>query len=658
MTSSPQIKKTFAWTGKNPADLVNAEVLLNLLPGPAIIIDKTKEIILLANATFIRLVGYSEEEIYTHPLDQFVLGFQTDLLQTGENFSGVIKRRNRTSLSVSFRIQAVDQEEAKLVVVFKNPESDLEVKSVNPVHEQMLENLLELISCSDSEELDISIKTALEVFSTMVGTNLMCLYQANSDSPGLRKVITCEPITIFPDEIPSTDLIRLSGASMWIPGAPVQTEIHRAGRVADLKYVASIPLGQSGALSGLLVLGGAGRMPPANLGSLLQFLSSLISTKTQHFILDENSRDRIYELENQNNVLTELFNVAQEGIIILSSNLAIARMNSAAEFMLGYAETEVQGQLVENILIGPDGLIRALEKANEGIPFHNLGTVHIHRRSGQSFPANLQVIPVMKDGELFAVLIFISDVSQNEQIKARTQQLEHRAVLGEFTAVFAHEVRNPINNISTGLQLLSTLLKTDDPNQDIINRMLGDCNRLNQLMESVLSFSRPLETKFEPVDLSLLLQRILDRWRPRLAKVNVELFFQPVSNLPKILGDIRSLEQVFTNLVSNAVEAMSKNGGMLAIRINKYDQIPNTPQIEVGITDSGPGIPDEIKGRLFEPFVSNNPRGTGLGLAITKRIVTAHRGSISVDTFPGGTVFRVYLPTVNGEVNEHNNTDR
>jgi len=333
-------------------------------------------------------------------------------------------------------------------------------------------------------------------------------------------------------------------------------------------------------------------------------------------------------------------------------------MNSAAEFMLGYAETEVQGQLVENILIGPDGLIRALEKANEGIPFHNLGTVHIHRRSGQSFPANLQVIPVMKDGELFAVLIFISDVSQNEQIKVRTQQLEHRAVLGEFTAVFAHEVRNPINNISTGLQLLSTLLKTDDPNQDIINRMLGDCNRLNQLMESVLSFSRPLETKFEPVDLSLLLQRILDRWRPRLAKVNVELFFQPVSNLPKILGDIRSLEQVFTNLVSNAVEAMSKNGGMLAIRINKYDQIPNTPQIEVGITDSGPGIPDEIKGRLFEPFVSNNPRGTGLGLAITKRIVTAHRGSISVDTFPGGTVFRVYLPTVNGEVNEHNNTDR
>ncbi|MCC6148529.1 MAG: hypothetical protein IT308_13300 [Anaerolineaceae bacterium] len=160
------------------------------------------------------------------------------------------------------------------------------------------------------------------------------------------------------------------------------------------------------------------------------------------------------------------------------------------------------------------------------------------------------------------------------------------------------------------------------------------------------------------MDLILLLQRILDRWRPRLASANVELFFQPVHDLPKILGDIRSLEQVFTNLVSNAVEAMSKEGGTLAIRLNRYDQIPNTPQVEIGITDSGPGIPDEIRRRLFEPFVSNNPRGTGLGLAITKRIVTAHHGNVTVDSFPGGTVFRVYLPVVNGEGNEHNHFDR
>jgi signal transduction histidine kinase len=120
---------------------------------------------------------------------------------------------------------------------------------------------------------------------------------------------------------------------------------------------------------------------------------------------------------------------------------------------------------------------------------------------------------------------------------------------------------------------------------------------------------------------------------------------------PPIKGDPRSLEQVFTNLISNAVDAMSKQGGgTLAIKVGPVNLIPNLPQVEVTITDNGPGIPDDIRDHLFEPFVSNNPRGTGLGLAITKQIVTAHRGSIKVNTFPGGTVFHVVLPAyVEGE---------
>jgi two-component system, NtrC family, sensor histidine kinase AtoS len=113
------------------------------------------------------------------------------------------------------------------------------------------------------------------------------------------------------------------------------------------------------------------------------------------------------------------------------------------------------------------------------------------------------------------------------------------------------------------------------------------------------------------------------------------------------LGDARSLEQVFTNLISNAVEAMSKNGGTLAIRIAASDLIANRPQVEITVSDSGPGIPEEIRERLFEPFVTTKTRGNGLGLAITKRIVTAHQGTIQVNSFPGGTVFHVYLPAVN-----------
>jgi PAS domain S-box-containing protein len=344
-----------------------------------------------------------------------------------------------------------------------------------------------------------------------------------------------------------------------------------------------------------------------------------------------------------------VFENSQEGIIVLDSSLTIRDLNPAAEWMLGYANWEAQGQAVDNILIGPERLIPALEAACRGIPTHNIGSVNLHRRNGQSFPAHLQTIPVMKDGNLLAIIVFLADVSVHEQIRQRTQQLEHRAILGDVTAVFAHEVRNPINNISTGVQLITSRMSAEDPNLDVLNRIDADCTRLNHLMESVLAFSRPMEHKFEPVDLGILLQRLLDRWRPRLTRVSVELFFQVADNTPKISGDQRALEQVFTNLIGNAVEAMSKTGGLLAVRLAPVDTEGALPQVQVSISDNGPGIPDEIRERIFEPFVTNKPHGTGLGLAITKRIITAHHGNIKLDTFPGGTVFHVFMPAYQGE---------
>jgi signal transduction histidine kinase len=119
--------------------------------------------------------------------------------------------------------------------------------------------------------------------------------------------------------------------------------------------------------------------------------------------------------------------------------------------------------------------------------------------------------------------------------------------------------------------------------------------------------------------------------------------------LPKIYGDPRSLENVFTNLISNALEAMTDNGDTLAIKAVKVLEINHHPLVEISVSDNGPGIPQDIKTRIFEPFVTTRKMGTGLGLAITKQIVNAHKGSIKVESFPGGTVFTVQLPADIGE---------
>jgi signal transduction histidine kinase len=136
-----------------------------------------------------------------------------------------------------------------------------------------------------------------------------------------------------------------------------------------------------------------------------------------------------------------------------------------------------------------------------------------------------------------------------------------------------------------------------------------------------------------------------------MARVGVQEFIQKPETLPKITADPRLIEQVFTNLIGNAVEAMSaQQKGTLAVHLDISRAISNYPQIEVKIIDSGPGIPEEVRGHVFEPFVTTKKTGTGLGLAISKRIITAHRGNITVESYPGGgTVFAVYLPIKQGD---------
>ena len=112
----------------------------------------------------------------------------------------------------------------------------------------------------------------------------------------------------------------------------------------------------------------------------------------------------------------------------------------------------------------------------------------------------------------------------------------------------------------------------------------------------------------------------------------------------QVEGDLRALEQVFTNLIDNAIQAMEPAGGILTINVRHIGEADERSHVEVNILDNGPGIPPEAKEHIFEPFYTTKRSGTGLGLAIVKRIVTAHKGSIHVSSIPGGTIFRVRIP--------------
>lgn len=632
--------------GKQPT-LEDFGSLLNLMPEAALLVDKKRSLILYANSELLKVSAFSLRDLIDRPLSELFDNARLETAEQGAELSAVMLRRKRDPIKVRLQLNGIDAAGQWAVLLVDIPKKTSEFGSAD--QDADLPKLLELTRLVDSSGLDHLMQEMLSVIQGILKTDLICVYQAVGNYPQLCKMVSSESAGIFPDSIPSTDLIRLAATNIWTSGKRVQTELHRAGRMANLAQVISTRLGNENASFGLLVAGFAERQSRQQLDLLFEFVANYLSSNLQHFTLVDNLKKERDQSVRKLSIRNDLQENIKEGVLVLTPDLRIAEMNPAAELILGYAEAEVRSHLADNILITPEGLMPALEAASSGMKMPGLSKVSLLKRDGQLFPANIQIIPTFQANTVQAIQVVITDLSENEQIRARTQHLEQQAAIGEVTAVFAHEVRNPINNISTGLQLLATRLKGEDRNQELIGRMQSDCIRLNDLMESVLSFSRPMDIRLQPVNLDLLLRRVIDRWRPRMTRLRVEPYYQSVDQLPFVRGDSRSLEQVFTNLISNAVEVMRDTGGTLAIQACISDQVTNPPQIEITVTDNGPGIPDEIKNRLFEPFVSNRPRGTGLGLAITKQIVTAHRGSIYASSFPGGTVFHVLIPVDNGD---------
>lgn len=628
--------------GKREPGIQEICTLLNFDEAPAALVDSETGSLVFINSRLIKLSYYSQQDVNQKDVKFLLPGLDLETAYSGEMRQLKLDRKNLSPIDVRVRFDYIDSAGKWLVLRFLPTVIDDVERKIQL--ESTYRRLTEFIQLSDSSDLMEKIQQGVGIIRQILDCGAVCLYQADPEHPQLKRIAESGNIMQFPKILPSTDLIRLDKPSIWVTGNRILTELHRTGKVSGFEYVSSAPLFQGGGAFGLLVAAGVGGIPVNLSLDGMELLAALLLSLFQQQMLVNNLNQKIDQSFKVFNLRNHTFDYMNEAVLILDENMAISEINPAAEYMLGYANWEVKGQSYENILIGTDRLLPALLDALKGNATFNIGKAVLNRRSGLSFPVQVKVIPVSTSGKVTAMEILITDISEHEESKAVTQQLEHRAVLGDYTAAFAHDVRNPINNISTGLQLLSATLEENDPNQDVINRMQGDCTRLNHLMESFLAFSRPLELKFEPFEVEPFLKRIIDRWQPRMARVNVKPILNVDENVKRIVGDPRSLENVFTNLISNALEAMTETGDTLAMKAIMVKEVNGYPNVEISVSDNGPGIPADVKERIFEPFVTTRKMGTGLGLAITKQIVNAHKGSIKVDSFPGGTVFTVQLP--------------
>ncbi len=514
---------------------------------------------------------------------------------------------------------------------------------------QLLQQINNYLSLQSRTDFRIVVKRAFQQAREFLGVEILCMYRAKSGIPEFTKYAEVDKANIFPLKLNIPDLGQQRDPAIYgLTGAPSFPELQMAAETSGLKTLVWVPIGQPTAMTGMLVAGAYHQVDSKLLTEKLSIIGTVLDSVIQKNMLLQYIQSQVHHIHHHDESRELVFANTKDGVLILDKDFQIFEINATAEQMLGYSLKEIRYRRIEEVLIGADGLMDALEAASGGIETRDMGLVSLHRRNGQAFFVHIQSFPLLEDTKFKGVVILISDESENEQNRIKVQHLEQRAALGSLSAIFAHEVRNPINNISTGVQLLKSRTSPDDINYDAFNRILNDCGRLISLMDSVLAFSRPIEPKLMPLDVVQQISNLLERWRPRFDRLNITFILQH-ANVPLVMGDYRLLEQVFTNLISNAVEAMEKTGGSLAVKIMRNELVPTHPQVEIAISDTGPGIPDDIIEKIFEPFVSTKPKGTGLGLALTKHIVTAQRGTIYVNSFTGGTVFYVNLPQYLGD---------
>jgi signal transduction histidine kinase len=216
-----------------------------------------------------------------------------------------------------------------------------------------------------------------------------------------------------------------------------------------------------------------------------------------------------------------------------------------------------------------------------------------------------------------------------------------------MAAVVAHEIRNPVAGIAAGVEYLTRNAPQGSVEAEGGAMIQGEVKRVSRILEDILFVARPLQLNFSHEALPCIMESVIQRCQPQAQAGQVDISFEAEDHLPALYVDSQRLEQVFANLIINAIQAMP-GGGRLLLQAN-LEPAGTHEMVIIKFTDTGPGIPADVQQRIFEPFFTTKAKGTGLGLSIARRIIDEHGGVISVTSRVNqGTCFTIKLPVTRG----------
>ena len=346
-------------------------------------------------------------------------------------------------------------------------------------------------------------------------------------------------------------------------------------------------------------------------------------------------------LDTTEQLMAAVVENAVEGIITIDTFGVIQTANTATTEIFGYARDELIGQNVSMLMPSPDreqhdGYLARYRETGVAAIIGVGREVVAMRKNGERFPIHLSISDV-RSGNTRMFTGVVRNLTEQKRMQRKMQEQEALAVIGQMAAVVAHEVKNPLAGIAGVIQVLRGRQPPDTPEHEVMGEVLARIDSLAETLQDLLLFARPRELRLIEVPLNDLLgetARLLAA-DPRSKDVSVEM---PRSDC-RLRVDVDYMREALLNIYLNASQAMDGKG---VIRTELDD---SNEFCRISISDSGPGIPDDVRSRVFEPFFTTKGRGTGLGLALVKRVVERHGGEVSIACpLDGGTIVTVRLP--------------
>ncbi len=261
---------------------------------------------------------------------------------------------------------------------------------------------------------------------------------------------------------------------------------------------------------------------------------------------------------------------------------------------------------------------------------------------GSAFPTEITVKPTIYDDSLFYFCI-CRDITERIRMEEKVREAEKMAYIGQITASLSHEIRNPLSAVKMNLQILKKNVSLRGNDQRRLEISVGEVNRLEGILAELLDFAKPLSFKLQPAPVNRILSECIDLLEIKFVEKKLALDLVLDNSIPEIPADYGKMEQVFINLLLNAIDA-SKMGNRIQIT-SQHKPNGRHPRVEITIDDNGSSVPEEHMDEIFKPFFTTKAKGTGLGLPTVKRIVEAHGGLVKVENRnPSGASFQVSLP--------------